>query len=112
MQPSVNYEDLTPKQKAEICNGCGGKGSWVTPPNAIFFEASCNHHDYGYYKGCTDADRLDCDEKFYEAMVRDCNKLSTLEYMRYRPWAWLYYKAVRMHGAKYFYFADNKRYPK
>jgi hypothetical protein len=103
------YEELTPEQKKEICNGCGGKGSFITPPHAIFFHASCNHHDYGYWKGCTEKDRLDCDEKFYAAMIEDCKTLNWFEYARYRPWAWLYYKAVRAFGGNYFYYAKEKR---
>ncbi len=31
------YEDLTPEEKKEICNGCGGKGGWIKPPHAVFF---------------------------------------------------------------------------
>ncbi len=67
------YEDLTPEEKKEICNGCGGKGGWIKPPHRVFFEASCNHHDYGYWKGCTEEDRKKCDKKFYGATVKDCS---------------------------------------
>ena len=47
----MKYEELDVKQKAYICNGCGGKGGFVKPPYRIFFNASCNHHDYGFWKG-------------------------------------------------------------
>ena len=96
------YEDLTPEEKRNICNGCGGKGSFIKPPHKAFFEASCNHHDYGYYKGGTEADRKRCDDKFYEAMKRDCSTLPWYQYIRYRPWCWIYYLAVRQFGKKYF----------
>jgi hypothetical protein len=103
------YEDLTPEEKELICNGCGGKGGFVKPPHALFFAASCNHHDYGYWKGCVESDREDCDLKFYEAMIEDCKTLNWFEWLRYRPWAYFYYKAVRMFGDKYFHYAYEKR---
>lgn len=103
------YEDLTPPEKKEICNGCGGKGSWVKPPHGAFFKASCNHHDYGYWKGCTEEDRKICDKKFYHAMREDCKTLPWYQKIRYRPWCWAYYNSVRMFGKKYFYYADKKR---
>lgn len=103
------YEDLTPEEKAEICNGCGGKGGWIKPPHRIFFDASCNHHDYGYWCGGTEEDRLNCDSKFYAAMVNDCADLPWYQYIRYRPWCWGYYLGVRKCGGKYFNYADQKR---
>lgn len=103
------YEDLTPEEKKTICNGCGGKGGWIKPPHAVFFEASCDHHDYGYWKGCTEEDREQCDKKFYGATVKDCSGLPWYQYIRYRPWCWGYYVAVRNFGKKYFYYADKQR---
>lgn len=103
------YEDLIREQKEEICNGCGGKGGKISPPYAIFFETSCNHHDYGYWKGCTEKDRQECDNKLFQAMRKDCRRLSWFKRLLYRPWCNLYYKAVRLQGKKYFYYADKKR---
>jgi hypothetical protein len=100
------FEDLTEKEIAEICNGCGGKGSYVKPPHAVFFNASCNHHDYGYWKGGTEADRKTCDDKFYSEMVKDCKVLPWYKWLRYRPWCYLYYLAVRKWGKKYFYYSN------
>ena len=37
------YKDLTDTQKQAICNGCGGKGGFINPPEFLF-HASCNHH--------------------------------------------------------------------
>ena len=105
----TKYEDLTPEERMEICNGCGGKGSIIKPPHRIFFKASCDHHDYGYWKGGTETDRKRCDIKFYNAMVIDCTSLPWYNYLRYRPWCWVYYHSVREFGKKYFYFADKPR---
>jgi hypothetical protein len=100
------YEDLSEQLKELICNGCGGKGSIVTPPHAIFFETSCNHHDYGYFKGGTKVDRKHCDLKLREAMYKDCKKLPWYKKLRYLPWCELYYRAVRMFGHKFFCYTD------
>lgn len=108
----VAYEDLTPAEKQEICNGCGGKGGIVKPPHKIFFKVSCNHHDYGYFKGCTEEDRLAADKMLYTLMLEDCASLPWYQWVRYRPWCWLYYRAVRAIGKKFFYYGESKRYPK
>ena len=105
------YSELTREQKEAICNGCGGKGGFVKPPHKAFFKASCNHHDFGYWKGVTEADKIKCDNLFFKAMREDCRKLSWYNYIRYRPWCWLYYKAVKTIGKKFFYYGDKQRDP-
>jgi hypothetical protein len=107
----IPYELLTPEQKKEICNGCGGKGSWIKPPLRIFYKASCNHHDYGYWCGCTEAERKIDDEKLFQAMRKDCHKVSWFKRLLYRPWCNLYYKAVRLKGSEFFYWGEKKRWP-
>ena len=107
----VPYEDLTPAQRQEICNGCGGKGGIVKPPHRIFFRTSCNHHDYGYWKGCTEADRKAADQMLRKKMNEDVATLPWLKRIRYRPWCWVYYMAVRAAGGRFFHYADKKRYP-
>ena len=102
----MKYEDLTSEQKAEIINGCGGKGGKIKPPHKLFFQASCNKHDFSYWKGCTENDRMKADQGLYRAMVMDCQSLPWYQYMRYRPWCWLYYVAIRQFGKKFFYYAD------
>lgn len=108
----IPYEDLTPGERQEICNGCGGKGGLVKPPHRIFFQASCDHHDYGYWKGCTEADRKNADQMLYKMMKKDVATLPWYNKIRYRPWCWLYYVAVRGIGRKFFYYGKEKRYPK
>lgn len=107
----IPYELLTPEQKAEICNGCGGKGGKVKPPKRIFFKASCNHHDYGYWCGCTEAERKKNDEGLKKAMQDDCSKLPFWKKPFYYPWCYLYYRAVRVGGKKFFYWGKQKRWP-
>lgn len=104
----LKYSDLAEDEKALICNGCGGKGGWVKPPQ-FMFHASCNHHDFGYWKGGTDADRKDCDVKFLQAMIGDA---AILDGLHRRLWhyvmAFAYYLAVRRCGGKFFNYGPKR----
>lgn len=107
----IPFEILTDDQKKEICNGCGGKGSWVVPPKAIFFKTDCDHHDYGYWKGITEEQRLVCDKKLKESMLQDCARLPWYKKPLYYPWAHVYYIAVRKAGDNYFHYGKEIRWP-
>lgn len=106
----LRYSNLLETQKKEICNGCGSKGGWIKPPNFIF-KASCNQHDFYYWRGCDDTSRELADDSFYKYMRID---ISEREYGFfkagwYHTWAWSYYKAVRIFGKKAFYYAESMR---
>ncbi len=107
--PSTKFEHLPQETIDQICNGCGGKGGFITPPYALFFEASCNHHDYGYWKGCTEKQREICDKKFHQAMKNDTTRLNKWKQPYFRAWAYAYYCGVRIFGKKFFYYADKQR---
>ena len=62
------YRDLTPEEKAEICNGCGGKGGVVKPPHADLFREECEHHDYNYFLGHREHHRLKADWQLRRAL--------------------------------------------
>jgi len=102
----LRYKDLTPEQKKFICNGCGGKGGWIKPPNFLF-RASCNHHDFLYYRGMTDEDRQVADDSFYKWMKKDVAEAAWYKRLHYGIWAYVYYKAVVISGKKYFSYRDN-----
>ena len=104
----MKYRDLTPEQKKVICNGCGGKGSWIPVPEFLF-HASCNHHDFKYWQGGSVVDRKKADDDFYTMMLGDIRKAKWYKRPYYRMWAYIYYKAVRLKGAKYFSFRKTKR---
>lgn len=104
----LRFRDLTPLQKAVICNGCGGKGSIVPVPEFLF-HASCNHHDFYYWRGGSEADRKRADEAFYKFMKQDAAMAGTmLKRLHYRLWAYIYYQAVRQFGAKYFHYGKQR----
>ena len=104
----LRYKQLNSHQKKTICNGCGGKGGLINPPEFLF-HASCNHHDFRYWRGCTEADRKDADDSFYKWMKVDIAISKWYLKPYYHLWAWTYYKAVRLFGKKYFYYVDKPR---
>ena len=99
----IRYRDLTPEQKAVICNGCGPKSRWIPVPE-FFMHASCDHHDFNYWLGHTILDRLKADLQFYKEMRRDAGwnplKLSVVL---------TYFLAVRAFGSVCFHYADRER---
>lgn len=103
----LKYSNLTPEQKKIICNGCGGKGGFIKPPDFIF-HASCNQHDFYYWRGGDEKDRELADIQFYEAMSIDI--LNAKWYLKpyYRFWAYTYYIAVRIAGGKFFNYGPMR----
>jgi len=99
----LHYQDLTEKQKSIVCNGCGPK-AWFLPVPEFFCHASCDHHDFRYWIGCTWQDRRKADTEFYTAMRVDAGwnpiKLTI---------CLTFYLAVRAFGADCFHFADRQR---
>lgn len=125
MIPKLRYSDLTPEQKEFITNGCGGKGGLIKPPNFIF-KASCHHHDFKFWLGCTLEHFKKANIDFYVMMKEDVAdilfstkdrwyaryveniKISALK-SHYHIWAYSYYQFVNVGGKKYFYFANEQK---
>ncbi len=97
----IKYSDLTELQKRHIANGCGGKGSSIPVPD-FRFKASCNHHDFYYWRGMMEKDRIAADVKFFELMLEDTLEYPFMLRWRYKAWAYAYYRAVRWFGKGYF----------
>jgi hypothetical protein len=60
------YTELSPKEKKEICNGCGAKGG-IPVPNTFYgldISEACNIHDFRYYVGTTWDDKVFADMEF------------------------------------------------
>lgn len=104
----LKYINLTPLQKKHICNGCGGKGGWIKPPNFQFL-ASCNHHDFKFWIGHTLAHFKKANKDFYTWMKEDIKNAKWYKKAYYHVWAYAYYKAVDLGGKKYFYFSDTPK---
>ena len=105
----VRYTDLSELQRIEICNGCGGKGGWVKPPHAKFFEDECNWHDFNYFLGFTEEHRKKAELQLRAAMLRKIRPLAWYWRIRYTPWCYMYYQAVRIAGKKYFFYGTKEQ---
>jgi hypothetical protein len=100
------FKDLTIDEIQHICNGCGGKGGWLKPPNFIF-KSSCNHHDYNYYLGFKESHRKKADKQFYRAMKDQIKKVNFFRRPGLHIAAYSYYTAVRWCGADYFHYGKK-----
>jgi len=100
----IKYSDLTDNQKSLITNGCGAKGGFINPPDFIF-KASCNQHDFYYWRGMDEEDRKKADNAFYKYMRIDISEVSFHKKPYYHLWAFSYYSMVRLFGKKYFSYA-------
>ena len=92
------YLDLTPEQKAEICNGCGAKGLLDFVPDHILgacFEEPCNIHDYGYSLG---NDKRGEDRRFLFNMSVASDTDDPILYGARMEFAWRYFRAVSLAG--------------
>jgi len=102
----LRYRDLTPEQKKFICNGCGSKGAFVKVPNFLFL-ASCNKHDFYYWRGKSQEDRQKADDSFYRWMKKDIATAVWYKKPYYHVWAYVYYKAVVIEGREHFSYRDS-----
>lgn len=98
---SPRWSQMTQVQKNAVSNGCGRKGGWLNPPSFIF-RASCDQHDFYYWRGATSADRKVADVAFLHAMLDDTRRSRWYLRWFHRSMAWTYYGAVRAFGKKSF----------
>ena len=103
----LKYSELTDPQKLYICNGCGGKGGLIDPPEFIF-NSSCNQHDFYYWRGGSEDDRKNADDSFYNHMMDKVKNTPWYKFYVYKALAWTYYKAVRISGKKFFEYGTMK----
>lgn len=98
---SLKFADLTEAQRSAICNGCGRKGGLVPVPDFVF-TASCDRHDFGYWRGAPwgfkRLRRLECDQRFYEALLNDVAEQPKEKQAFYYRWAYRFFLAVRFVG--------------
>lgn len=75
----------------------------------FLFTASCDHHDFNYWLGHDEYDRVRADWQFYEAMLVDAGRAPWWRRWWDRWMAGVYYRAVRSFGASAFYYGSNYR---
>lgn len=105
------FEQLTPSQRAQFCNGCGGKGGLARPLHWWGLEADCDRHDWAYTLGGTEEDRLKADNALREAILARCATAPWWKRWYYRAQAYDYYKAVREFGKPFFSFREKPWIP-
>lgn len=95
------WRELNPRQRDFISNGCGSKGGWLRPPGFLF-TASCDQHDFHYWRGADDDDRTEADAAFLRAMLWDAAQSGGWARWFHRSLAYTYHWAVRRWGAQSF----------
>lgn len=112
----MNLSDLTPSQRAAICNGCGSKGwpfGWLRPAK-LCYSAACDEHDLRYFIGGTEADRRAADNALWIACLL---ALNAWEAERPRGWlgvrlrgiaAGIFWIAVRLGGEAAFHYGPQR----
>lgn len=115
----IYYSRLTINEKKFLCNGAGRKGlQGYLVPDFVFTEAA-NRHDFDYWKGGSERDKMSADRRFLD------NMLDAAEYKEngkkrffiirwfYRRMAFEYYTAVMEVGGNPllggFHYSDKKR---
>ncbi len=84
---------------------CGGKGGWFSVPEFVF-HSSCCYHDWLYSLGGTEEDRKADDKEFYALMKSAIKDHKSYKRPHLYILAWIYYRAVRLFGAKYYNYTE------
>ena len=103
------YSNLTPKNKAEICNGCGPKGKLDFIPDRIWglkITEACDIHDFSWFICEMTHENFKMTNRiFYQNILRLIDRETnnrTLKWLRRRR-AYKYYKAVDTIGSMIFW---------
>jgi len=116
LESSWHYKQLTPELKAQICNGAGAAGQWISSfiPNTMYgldVEEVFNIHDFDYHVGLTLEDKNNADRRMLRNMFAVINAEKgffgkSLGFLRRRR-ALKYYEAVHLHGGEAFFKGKN-----
>ncbi len=95
------YYNLTPDQKADICNGCGPSGYGFLVPDkfrliGIDFNPACQIHDFCYHIGMP---KKEADNLFLENMLTIAETAHFGFKQTANRMAFIYYLAVKNGGA-------------
>jgi hypothetical protein len=74
------------------------------PVPEFFCHASCDHHDFNYWIGCTEEDREKADHEFLVEMLKDAGDDPAKQTI-----AITYWLSVRVFGAVCFHYAEKER---
>ncbi len=102
LDASYTYKRATPEERASRCNGCGtkGLGGWLVPDTlwGLDITEACNIHDWDYWEGRTEEDKINADSRFLDNMLKVIQEGTWILRPIRRARAMLYYSAVRDGG--------------
>lgn len=107
------YKNITPTEKAQICNGAGAAGQWISSviPNTLYgldCTEAFNIHDYDYQVGASREDKERADRNLLNNLLMLINHKGGL-LMLPRQWrAMKYYEAVQLLGDEAFFNGKTK----
>jgi hypothetical protein len=93
-RPAVNIYDIP----GFMPNGCTCAPDRLPFAPGASFEVACDLHDYDYWRGGTERDRLAADRRLRRLMVRAVRRSGRCARARAWRWARAYYLAVRLFG--------------
>lgn len=102
------YKNITPEEKAKICNGAGAAGQWISSiiPNTMYgldCTEAFNIHDYDYQVGASREDKDRADKNLLDNLLTIINhRGGWLKPLRHRR-ALKYYEAVNQFGDAAFF---------
>lgn len=108
LKSTCGYKYLPPDIKAEICNGAGAAGRWISSliPNTMYgldCVEAFDIHDYDYHVGISWDDKDRADRRLFENLLILINHAGGwLQWLRRRR-ALKYFEAVHHHGAEAFF---------
>ena len=99
-----------------LVNGCGPRGWWWIPDTifGLHVAGDCDHHDFNYWIGCKEFDRLKADRQLHDEIVARAIKATASLWKRwlrpiYMAIARAYYAAAVAGGESSFFYGDQER---
>jgi hypothetical protein len=105
---SYGYKALLPDEKAQICNGAGAAGKWISSliPNTMYgldCTEAFNIHDYDYEVGVSRADKERADKNLLMNLMTLIDHAGGWLMLLRQRRALKYYEAVQLFGDEAFY---------
>jgi hypothetical protein len=108
----LHFTDLSEYDKKYICNGCGPKKCKHKFPDYIFTTA-CNFHDFRYWRGGNELDRINADLYLLLDMINAIlftRNLGIIQGIYYFIWATVYYLSCLIGGWGFFLYGKRKTF--
>ena len=106
----LELEDLTPEQYQyflrNVWNGVGSQEYAIKPPELCFALPSVRH-DFYYWRGGTEADRLAADRRFLADALVEARRYRGVQRAFYVNAAYLYFYGLRALGTKAFEYGER-----